>query len=276
MSLLYVVGTPIGNLSDFSPRAIETLNNVDFIAAEDTRVSLKLLTHFGIQKPLVSYHEHNLRERGEYILSRIENGESCAIVTDAGMPCISDPGEDLVRICAERGVEIKVVPSPTAAMSALAVSGLSTSRFSFEGFLSVTKKQRQAHLNEVKNFRRTLIFYEAPHKLINTLEDLLKNLGDRRIALCRELTKIHEEVLRGTISEMLRYYSEKTPKGEYVLIVEGAPEEEEEEDITIEKACEMAQKLINDGKKASEACKEIAKLTGFSKSEIYGNIAKKD
>lgn len=276
MSVLYVVGTPIGNLSDFSPRAVETLSNVDFIAAEDTRVSLKLLTHFGIQKPLVSYHEHNLRERGEYILSRIENGESCAIVTDAGMPCISDPGEDLVKICAERGVEIKVVPSPTAAMSALAISGLSTSRFSFEGFLSVTKKQRQAHLNEVKNFRRTLIFYEAPHKLINTLEDLLKNLGDRRISLCRELTKIHEEVLRGTISEMLTYYKEKTPKGEYVLIVEGAPEEEIEEEITIEKACEMAQQLINDGKKASEACKEIAKLTGFSKSEIYGNIAKKD
>lgn len=276
MSLLYVVGTPIGNLSDFSPRAVETLSNVDFIAAEDTRVSLKLLTHFGIQKPLVSYHEHNLRERGEYILSRIENGESCAIVTDAGMPCISDPGEDLVRICAERGVEIKVVPSPTAAMSALAISGLSTSRFSFEGFLSVTKKQRQAHLNEVKNFRRTLIFYEAPHKLIATLEDLLKNLGDRKIALCRELTKIHEEVLRGKISEMLDYYKEKTPKGEYVLIVEGAPEEEKEEEVTIEKACEMAIKLINEGKKSSEACKEIAKLTGFSKSEIYGNIVNRN
>ena len=276
MSILYVVGTPIGNLSDFSPRAIETLNNVDFIAAEDTRVSLKLLTHFGIQKPLVSYHEHNLRERGEYILGRIENGESCAIVTDAGMPCISDPGEDLVKICAERGVEIKVVPSPTAAMSALAVSCLSTSRFSFEGFLSVTKKQRQAHLDEVKTFRRTLIFYEAPHKLVATLEDMLKKFGDRKISLCRELTKIHEEVLRGTISEMLAYYAEKTPKGEYVLVVEGAPEDEPEEEITIEKACEMAQKLITDGKKASEACKEIAKLTGFSKSEIYGNIARKD
>ena len=276
MSILYVVGTPIVNLSDFSPRAIETLNNVDFIAAEDTRVSLKLLTHFGIQKPLVSYHEHNLRERGEYILGRIENGESCAIVTDAGMPCISDPGEDLVKRCAERGVEIKVVPSPTAAMSALAVSGLSTSRFSFEGFLSVTKKQRQAHLDEVKTFRRTLIFYEAPHKLVATLEDMLKNFGDRKISLCRELTKIHEEVLRGTISEMLAYYAEKTPKGEYVLVVEGAPEDEPEEEITIEKACEMAQKLITDGKKASEACKEIAKLTGFSKSEIYGNIARKD
>lgn len=273
MSVLYIVGTPIGNLSDFSPRAVETLNKVDFIAAEDTRVSLKLLTHFGIQKPLISYHEHNLRERGEYIIGRIENGESCAIVTDAGMPCISDPGEDLVRLCAERGIEMHVVPSPTAAMSALAISGLSTSRFSFEGFLSVTKKQRQSHLNEIKNFHRTLIFYEAPHKLIYTLEDLLENLGDRRIALCRELTKIHEEVLRGKISEMLEYYKEKSPKGEYVLIVEGAPEEEAEQEITLEKACEMAQQLVENGKKASEAAKEIAKLTGFSKSEIYGNIA---
>lgn len=274
MSVLYIVGTPIGNLSDFSPRAVETLQNVDFIAAEDTRVSLKLLTHFGIQKPLISYHEHNLRERGEYILSRIENGESCAIVTDAGMPCISDPGEDLVRLCAERGIEMHVVPSPTAAMSALAISGLPTSRFSFEGFLSVTKKQRQAHLDEVKYFKRTLIFYEAPHKLLYTLSDMLEALGDRKIALCRELTKIHEEVLRGTISEMIEYYKEKSPKGEYVLIIEGAKEEEQEK-ITLEKACEMAGQLIADGKKASDACKEIAKLTGFSKSEIYNVISKK-
>lgn len=274
MSILYIVGTPIGNLSDFSPRAVETLSSVDFIAAEDTRVSLKLLTHFKIQKPLISYHEHNLRERGEYIISRIEAGESCAIVTDAGMPCISDPGEDLIRLCAERGIEMHVVPSPTAAMSALAISGLPTSRFSFEGFLSVTKKQRQAHLDEIKNLRRTLIFYEAPHKLVYTLNDLLLNLGDRRIALCRELTKIHEEVIRGKISEMIEYYKEKSPKGEYVLIVEGKTEEEAEE-ITIDKAVEMAEELICAGKKSSEACKEIAKLTGFSKSEIYNSIIKK-
>ena len=275
MSVLYIVGTPIGNLSDFSPRAVETLQKVDFIAAEDTRVSLKLLTHFDIQKPLISYHEHNLRERGEYILSRIENGESCAIVTDAGMPCISDPGEDLVRLCAERGIEMHVVPSPTAAMSALAISGLPTSRFSFEGFLSVTKKQRREHLDEVKYFRRTLIFYEAPHKLVYTLEDMLEAFGDRRIALCRELTKIHEEVLRGTISEMIEYYKDKSPKGEYVLIIEGAKEEEQQEEITLEKACEMAQNLIDNGRKASDACKEIAKLTGFAKSEIYNIISKK-
>ena len=271
MSKLYVVGTPIGNLSDFSPRAVETLKSVDFIAAEDTRVTLKLLTHFGIQKPLVSYYEHNLREKGEYILERIESGESCAIVTDAGMPCISDPGEDLVRLCAERGIEINVVPSPTAAMSALAISGLPTSRFSFEGFLSVTKKQRQAHLDEVKNFRRTLIFYEAPHKLIYTLEDLLANLGDRRISLCRELTKIHEEVLRGRISDMLNYYKDRTPKGEYVLVVEGA-QEAEEKALTIEEAAAIAKQLIESGTKTSEACKQAAKKTGFSKSEIYAAV----
>ena len=271
MSKLYVVGTPIGNLSDFSPRAVETLKSVDFIAAEDTRVTLKLLTHFGIQKPLVSYYEHNLWEKGEYILERIESGESCAIVTDAGMPCISDPGEDLVRLCAERGIEINVVPSPTAAMSALAISGLPTSRFSFEGFLSVTKKQRQAHLDEVKNFRRTLIFYEAPHKLIYTLEDLLANLGDRRISLCRELTKIHEEVLRGRISDMLNYYKDRTPKGEYVLVVEGA-QEAEEKALTIEEAVAVAKQLIESGTKTSEACKQAAKKTGFSKSEIYAAV----
>ena len=266
------MGTPIGNLSDFSPRAVETLKSVDFIAAEDTRVTLKLLTHFGIQKPLVSYYEHNLREKGEYILEKIESGETCAIVTDAGMPCISDPGEDLVRLCAERGIEINVVPSPTAAMSALAISGLSTSRFSFEGFLSVTKKQRQAHLDEIKNYKRTLIFYEAPHKLINTLEDLLSNLGDRKISLCRELTKIHEEVLRGRISDMLNYYKDKTPKGEYVLVVEGA-QETPEKTLTLEDAVNIAGELIKSGVKASEACKEAAKKTGFSKSEIYSAVA---
>ncbi len=274
MSKLYVVGTPIGNLSDFSPRAIDTLKNVDFIAAEDTRVTLKLLTHFGIQKPLVSYYEHNIREKGEYILGRIENGESCAIVTDAGMPCISDPGEDLVRLCAERGIEINVVPSPTAAMSALAISGLPTARFSFEGFLSVTNKQRRAHLEEVKSFKRTLIFYEAPHKLIYTLKDMLDAFGDRKIALCRELTKIHEEVLRGKISDMIAYYENKPPKGEYVLVIEGAAEEEASDEITLDMAVAMAQKLISDGVKASDAAKEIAKKTKFSKSEIYSGLLK--
>ena len=271
MSKLYVVGTPIGNLSDMSPRALEVLESVDFIAAEDTRVTLKLLTHFDIHKPLVSYYEHNLREKGVYIVGRIMNGETCAVVTDAGMPCISDPGEDLVRLCAERGIEVNVVPSPTAAMSALAISGLPTSRFSFEGFLSVTKKQRNAHLDEIKDYKHTLIFYEAPHMLKNTLDDLYSALGNRRISLCRELTKIHEEVLRGTISEMVEYYKDKTPKGEYVLVVEGKTPEEETEG-TIEDAVEYARKETENGKKVSEACKEAAKKYGFSKSEIYNAI----
>ena len=274
MSKLYVVGTPIGNLSDMSPRALEVLGSVDFIAAEDTRVTLKLLTHFGIKKPLISYYEHNLREKGDMIADRIAAGETCAIVTDAGMPCISDPGEDLVRICAGRGIEINVVPSPTAAMSALAISGLPTSRFSFEGFLSVTKKQRKEHLDEIKDYKRTLIFYEAPHKLKNTLEDLLEALGDRRISLCRELTKIHEEVLRGTISDMIKYYEDKPPKGEYVLIVEGAPEKSEDTIYSIDDAAEFARSEIKAGKKASDACKEAAKKFGFNKSEIYSLVTK--
>ena len=271
MGKLYVVGTPIGNLSDMTPRALEVLGSVDFIAAEDTRVTMKLLTHFGIQKPLVSYYEHNRKEKGSIIADRISAGESCAIVTDAGMPCISDPGEDLVRICVERGIEVNVVPTATAAMSALAISGLPTSRFSFEGFLSVTKKQRNAHLEEIKNYRYTLIFYEAPHKLRNTLSDLYTALGDRRIALCREMTKIHEEVLRGTVSEMIEYYKKNEPKGEYVLIVEGAPEEKREE-ASIEDAAAFAKEAIENGTKPSDACKEAAKKFGFSKSEVYSAV----
>ncbi len=273
MSVLYVVGTPIGNLSDFSPRARETLSEVDFIAAEDTRVTLKLLSHFGISKPLVSCHEHNIREKCEVIANRIMNGESCAIVTDAGMPCISDPGEELVRMCAERGIEVRVVPSPTAALSALAISGLPTSRFSFEGFLSVTKKQRFERLDEIKNDTRTLIFYEAPHKLRATLSDLLEVLGDRKIALCRELTKVHEEVLRGSISEMCDFYTENLPRGEYVLVVEGAKKAEKNE-TTFEEACETARSLAKKGKKLSEACRLAAAASGFPKSEIYAALTK--
>lgn len=273
MSKLYVVGTPIGNLSDMTPRALEVLGNVDFIAAEDTRVTLKLLTHFGIQKPLISYYEQIKNQKGGYIADRIAAGEDCAIVTDAGMPCISDPGEDLVRICAERGIEINVVPTATAAMSALAISGLSTSRFSFEGFLSVTKKQRNAHLDEIKDHRYTLIFYEAPHKLKNTLDDLYKTLGDRRVALCRELTKIHEEVLRGTLSDMIRYYEQHEPKGEYVLVIEGAPKTEEKT-ADIEDAVNYAKGQIENGAKASDACKDAARKFGFSKSEIYAEVTR--
>ena len=196
MAKLYVVGTPIGNLSDFSPRAIATLEKVDFIAAEDTRVTLKLLNHFGIKKPMISYHEHNIREKGEYIIGRILNGESCAIVTDAGMPCISDPGEDIVGLCHDRGVQLEVIPGPSALIAALAISGLITSKFIFEGFLTVKKTCRFEQLEKIKNEERTIIFYEAPHKLINTLADMRKVFGNRKLAIARELTKIHEEVRR--------------------------------------------------------------------------------
>ena len=225
---LYIVGSPIGNLGDFSPRAVEVLNGVDFICAEDTRVTGVLLSKFSIKKPMISYHEHNARQRGEELLPRLLAGESAAVVTDAGMPCISDPGEEIVKLCAEHGIEVIAVPGPTAAMSALAISGLPTKRFCFEGFLSVTKRIRLEHLRQLKELPQTLIFYEAPHKLKNTLNDLLEELGDRRISLCREMTKVHEEVIRGTISEMIELYKEQEPRGEYVLVVEGAPEKAQE------------------------------------------------
>ncbi len=269
---LYIVGTPIGNLSDISPRALETLAKVDFVAAEDTRVSGKLLNHFGIHKPMVSYHKFSGNKRGEDIVARLIAGETCAVVTDAGMPCISDPGEELVRDCHLNGVEIESVPGPSAVITALCLSGLDTSRFSFEGFLSVTKKQREEHLEEIKDYRRTLIFYEAPHKLKNTLDDLLVKLGNRNAALCRELTKIHEEVIKGTLSELAAMYNEHTPKGEYVIVVEGRKKEEPNAELTLPEAVEMAQTLIDGGKKQSDACKEIAAKTPFSKSEIYKQL----
>ncbi len=265
---LYVVGTPIGNLSDFSPRAVQTLREVDFIAAEDTRVTQKLLNHFQIKKPAVSYYQHNLRERGEEILSRIMAGESCAIVTDAGMPCISDPGEDLVFLCAQRGIPTVVVPGPSAVISALAVSGLPTSRFAFEGFLSTNRKNRMEHLAQIAGDRHTLIFYEAPHKLIYTLQDMLAALGDRRIALCRELTKLHEEVVRTTFSGALKLYEDKSPRGEYVLIVEGAPESESARP-SLEEAVRQVKELRASGLPVSEAARQVAKETGYKKGELY-------
>lgn len=264
---LYVVGTPIGNLGDLSPRALETLEKVDFIAAEDTRVTLKLLNHFGIKKEMVSYFEHNKRERGEVITARILNGETCAIVTDAGMPAISDPGEELVRQCRELGIEIESVPGPTAFATALAVSGMETGRFTFEGFLSVNKKSRRDHLEELKNERRTMVFYEAPHKLVNTLNDFYNTFGERKIALVRELTKIHEEVINTTLFDAVKMYETEKPKGEFVLILEG--KKESEEDITPEKAIEMAKALIENGMSVNAAAKEIAAATGVKKNEIY-------
>ncbi len=265
---LYVVGTPIGNLSDFSPRAVSTLEAVDFIAAEDTRVTLKLLNHFGIKKEMVSYYEHNRRERGEMICSRIQQGENCAIVTDAGMPAISDPGEDLVRLCHELGIQVVSVPGPTAFATALAVSGMETGRFTFEGFLSVSKKSRFEHLEEIKDEKRTIIFYEAPHKLANTLKDLYAVLGNRRLAIVREITKIHEEVINTTLKEANELYGSGALKGEMVLIIEGKQENEKTE-VSLEEAVLQAKALVKKGLSMNQAAKEIASKTPFKKGDIY-------
>lgn len=272
MGTLYVVGTPIGNLGDMTYRAVETLEKVDFICAEDTRVTAKLLNYFEIKKPLVSYHEHNAKVMGEKIAERLRSGEDCAIVTDAGMPCISDPGEQIVMLCRAEGIDVKVVPGPSAVVSALAVSGLPTARFRFEGFLSVTKKQRLEHLASVRDAQDTLIFYEAPHKLMNTLKDMLEYFGDRRISLCRELTKIHEEVKLTTLSEAIEYYTANKPKGEFVLVIEGADNSVSDKPETIEEALEQVRELVAKGMRGADACRNIAKATGFSKGELYSKL----
>lgn len=265
---LYVVGTPIGNLSDMTPRAVETLAKVDFIAAEDTRVTLRLLNHFEIKKPLISYYEHNRTEKGVQIADRIMAGENCAIVTDAGMPCISDPGEDLVALCRKEGIAIEVVPGPTAAMSAIAVSGISCSRFCFEGFLSTSKKSRFEHLEELKDETRTMIFYEAPHKLKATLSDFKKNFGgERRISLCRELTKIHEEVLLLTLDSAIAYYEQNDPRGEYVLVLEGT--EKKCEEYSLDDCLEIMLEMVRSGKSKNDAARLMAKQSGFRKNELY-------
>ena len=271
---LYLVATPIGNLGDFSPRAAETLAAVDFIAAEDTRVSVKLLNHFQIKKPLVSYHEHNHVSAGQAILRRLLAGESCALVTDAGTPAISDPGEDLVRLCAENGVTVLAIPGCCAAVNALAVSGLPTGRFTFEGFLTVNKKSSRERLESLKNEERTMIFHEAPHKLRATLEDLRETFGpDRRVALCRELTKLHEEVRRTTLGEAAAYYAENPPRGEFVLVVAGA-EEPAEEGCTFEGALALVRARMDEGLSTKDAVKQVAKLTGFAKNQLYDAILK--
>lgn len=268
----YVIGTPIGNLEDITLRQLDTLAAVDFICAEDTRVTLKLLNRFDIKKQLISFHEHSSKADAQRIIDRLLAGESCGIVTDAGMPCISDPGEVLVRLCAEQGIDIKVVPGPSAVVSAVAVSGLSTRRFTFEGFLPVPKKERAERLEKLRGETAVMVFYEAPHKLKTTLADLCGFFGgDRRIALCRELTKIHEEVIRLTLSEAVEYYNINEPKGEFVLVLEGASEDAED-GITIEQAMEQVMKLIDMGEKPTEACKAVAKETGFRKSELYAKL----
>lgn len=275
--ILYVVGTPIGNLGDMSPRAVETLENVDFIAAEDTRVTLKLLNHFGIKKPMVSYFEHNKHQRGEIICRRILSGENCAVVTDAGMPCISDPGELLVKQCEEYGIEVKAVPGPSAVISALAISGLPTGRFTFEGFLSVNKKSRMEHLESVKNETRTMIFYEAPHKLNATLRDMLGAFGNRSIAIVRELTKIHEEVIRTTLEQAVERYSEAPLKGEIVLVIDGAKPVDNNKVYTEEEAADLAIALAaEEDVSLSEASKKAAKETGIKKGIIYKLATERD
>ena len=270
---LYLVATPIGNLGDFSPRGVETLQAADFIAAEDTRVSVKLLNHFGVKKPLVSYHEHNRAAAGQAILARLLAGESCALVTDAGTPAISDPGEGLVRLCGENGVTVEAIPGCCAAICALAVSGLPTGRFTFEGFLSANKKERRTALLKLKNEERTVVFHEAPHKLRATLADMAEILGDRPAALCRELTKLHEETLRTTLLQAVELYREKEPRGEYVLVVAGA-QPTEEPAVSLEEGVRQVQRLREAGIKMKEAVRTVSAQTELNKNDLYEAVLK--
>ena len=267
--MLYLVPTPIGNLGDISTRCRETLESVDFIAAEDTRVSLKLLNHLGIKKSLVSYYEHNKAYKGNVILDRILAGETCALVSDAGSPAISDPGEDLVKQCAAAGITVCAIPGPCAAITALSISGQATGRFCFEGFLSTSKKSRREHLESLQGEQRTMIFYEAPHKLLSTLEDLRDAFGeDRGISLCRELTKLHEEVVRTTLGEAVAKYTENPPKGEFVLIVAGAEPVQKEVPTEMDAASRVAQ-LMKEGLSRKDAVKQTAKELGLPKNVVY-------
>jgi 16S rRNA (cytidine1402-2'-O)-methyltransferase len=267
--MLYLVPTPIGNLGDISLRCRQTLEQADFIAAEDTRVTLKLLNHLGIKKSLVSYYEHNKTFQGDRILERILAGETCALVSDAGSPAISDPGEDLVKQCAEAGITVCAIPGPCAAITALSISGQSTGRFCFEGFLSTAKKSRREHLDSLKSETRTMIFYEAPHKLVSTLEDMAQAFGqDRSISLCRELTKLHEEVVRTTLGQAITHYQENPPKGEFVLILAGAqpvqPELPDEQD-----AAARVKQLMEEGLSRKDAIKQTAKKLSMPKNAVY-------
>ena len=267
--MLYLVPTPIGNLGDISIRCRETLEQADFIAAEDTRVTMKLLNHLGIKKSLVSYFEHNKAAKGNVILDRILAGETCALVSDAGSPAISDPGEDLVKQCAEAGVTVCAIPGPCAVITALSISGQSTGRFCFEGFLSTAKKSRREHLDALVGETRTMVFYEAPHKLLNTLEDMAAAFGgDRPISLCRELTKLHEEVVRTTLAEAIAKYTEQPPRGEFVLVVAGAPETVKEE-ATPEDAAAHVAKLMEQGLSRKDAIKQTAKDLDLPKNVVY-------
>ena len=268
---LYLVATPIGNLADISERALKVLSEVDFIAAEDTRNSMRLLTHFGISKPMVSYHEHNRKERGEEIAERLLSGQSCALITDAGTPAISDPGEDMVALCAERGIPVTSIPGACAAITALTLSGLPTARFVFEGFLPVQKKERRERLEELTYERRTFILHEAPHKLKTTLADLEKTLGgDRRISLCRELTKLNEEAFRTTLSGAVEYYDSHEPRGEYVLVIEGGTQKRSNADADANMSAEeYIAYFIGEGMSKNDAIKATAKKLGIPRNEVY-------
>ena len=267
--MLYLVPTPIGNLGDISQRCRETLENADFIAAEDTRVSLKLLNHMGIKKSLVSYYEHNKAFKGEKIVERILAGETCALVSDAGSPAISDPGEDLVKLCHAAGITVCAIPGPCAVITALSISGQATGRFCFEGFLSTAKKSRREHLESLVSEKRTMIFYEAPHKLLSTLQDMAAVFGeDRSISLCRELTKLHEEVILTTLGAAIEKYTENAPKGEFVLVIAGAPEEVKEV-ASEDDAAARVQQLMEEGMSRKDAIKQTAKELNLPKNVVY-------
>ncbi len=272
---LYLVPTPIGNLGDISDRARQTLENADFIAAEDTRVTLKLLNHLGLKKPLVSYYEHNRAESGPRILERLLGDQTCALVSDAGSPAISDPGEDLVRACAEAGVTVCAIPGPCALITALSISGLPTGRFTFEGFLTMNRKNRREHLASLEHETRTMIFYEAPHKLVATLGDLVAAFGpDRRISLCRELTKLHEQVLRTTLGQALAHYTENPPRGEFVLVIEGRQPDAAPE-LTLADAVALMEEQMAAGASRKDAARAVAAQTGFAKNQLYDAALKK-
>lgn len=277
---LYLVATPVGNLADLTSRAIKVLSEVDFIAAEDTRNSMRLLQHLGISKPMVSYFEHNKRSHGQLICDRLLSGESCALITDAGTPAISDPGEDIVALCAEKNIPVTSVPGACAAILSLTLSGLPTGRFCFEGFLPIDKKERAIRLEKLMYEDRTMIFHEAPHKLINTLEDMQKTFGgERKISLCRELTKLNEEVMRTTLSGALEYYSENSPRGEYVLVLDGCPEgmtRPDEFDLNSLSVQSHVQHYIDSGMSKMDAIKKTAKDRGVHKNEIYQVVAVKE
>ncbi len=272
--MLYLVATPIGNLGDLSPRAVETLAEADFIAAEDTRVSVKLLNHFDIKKPLVSYHEHNRAAAGQAILTRLLGGETCALVTDAGTPAISDPGQELVALCAENGVTVQAIPGCCAAIAALAVSGLDTRRFTFEGFLPSGKKERRTALEELTGEARTMVFHEAPHRLRATLADMAEVLGDRPVALCRELTKLHEDTVRTTLAQAAAYYAANEPRGEYVLVVAGR-EKQQGPQLTLEQGVERVLRLREDGMRMKDAVRQVADDTGLSRNDLYDAALKR-